>query len=93
MTALEEGFADRGYLADGTLVPRGSPGALIDDPEAMLAQALSLVNDGSVTAQDGRSYRVHVDTICLHGDGPHALEFAMQLRARLLREGFRIAPC
>jgi UPF0271 protein len=92
LTALEEGFADRAYGADGHLVPRGRPGALIEDADAMLAQALGLVKERRVRAQDGTPIAVRVDTLCLHGDGAHALAFARTLRAGLLREGIAIAP-
>jgi 5-oxoprolinase (ATP-hydrolysing) subunit A len=92
LVALEEGFADRRYTADGHLAARGTPGALIDDASAVLAQVLSLVNDGTVVAQDGSVVPVHVDTICLHGDGPHALDFARAIRARLQQEGVSVAP-
>ena len=92
LVALEEGFADRRYTADGQLVPRGTPGALVDNPADMLAQALSLVKTGTVIALDDQVCRMHVDTICLHGDGPHALEFAQVLRAGLQREGVSVAP-
>jgi UPF0271 protein len=93
LVALEEGFADRRYTADGHLAPRGTPGALIDDEGAVLAQVLSLVNAGTVVAQDASVVRVHVDTICLHGDGPRALEFARAIRARLQQEDISVTPC
>ena len=93
LVALEEGFADRRYTAAGHLVSRGTPEALIEDEEAMLAQVLSLVNAGTVVAQDGNVVSVHVDTICLHGDGPHALKFARAVRTRLQKEGICVAPC
>ncbi len=93
LTALEEGFADRGYSAGGNLVQRGTPGALIEDQGAMLAQVLSMLRSGTVMAQDGTVCRLHVDTICLHGDTPHALEFARAIRARLQLEGIEVAPC
>lgn len=93
LTALEEGFADRGYTGDGHLVKRGAPGALIEDQSAMLAQVLAMVKTGTVMAQDGTVCRLHVDTICLHGDAPHALEFARAIRARLHQEGIDVAPC
>lgn len=92
LTALEEGFADRGYTGDGSLVTRGTPGALIEDETVMLAQVLSMVKTGSVIAQDGTCCQLHVDTICLHGDGPHALAFAKSIRSRLQREGIEVAP-
>lgn len=93
LTALEEGFADRGYTGDGRLVKRGTAGALIEDESAMLAQVLSMVNTGTVIGQDGTVCQVHVDTICLHSDTPLALEFAKAIRARLRQEGIEVAPC
>ena len=68
-----EGFADRRYMPDGSLVPRSRPDALIDDEEEAVAQALSL-------AQGGRA-----QTICLHGDGPHAIAFARRIRDAFAR--------
>jgi UPF0271 protein len=64
-----EGFADRGVRADGSLVPRGEPGAMIDDPARAAEQARALVASGDV------------DTICVHGDGKNALEVARAVRA------------
>lgn len=93
LSALEEGFADRGYTGDGHLVKRGEAGALIEDENVMLAQVLSMVKSGTVTSRDGIVCHVHVDTICLHGDAPHALQFAKSLRARLRREGVEVLPC
>jgi UPF0271 protein len=93
LTALEEGFADRGYTGDGHLVKRGEAGALIEDENAMLAQVLSMVKSGTVTSRDGIVCHVHVDTICLHGDAPQALQFAKSLRARLRQEGVEVLPC
>ncbi len=93
LTALEEGFADRAYTGDGRLVNRGTPGALIEDESAMLAQVLSMVKTGIVIGQDGTVCHVHVDTICLHGDGPHALQFAKAIRAHLRQEGVEVASC
>jgi UPF0271 protein len=93
LVALEEGFADRRYRADGHLATRGTPGALIDNEGAAAAQALSLVSDGTAIAQDGSVVRLRVDTICLHGDGPHALAFARAIRTRLQQEGIAVAAC
>jgi 5-oxoprolinase (ATP-hydrolysing) subunit A len=92
LTALEEGFADRGYTSDGRLVARGTAGALIEDETAMLTQVLSMVKTGTVIAQDGVACHLHVDTVCLHGDGPHALAFAKAIRSRLRQEGIDVAP-
>jgi UPF0271 protein len=92
LTAVEEGFADRGYTGDGRLVARGAAGALIDDETAMLAQVLSMVKTGTVVAQGGALCHLHVDTICLHGDGRNALAFAKAIRSRLRQEGIEVAP-
>ncbi|QEL55898.1 5-oxoprolinase subunit PxpA [Chromobacterium paludis] len=86
----QEGFADRGYRADGSLVPRGQPGDLLDTDEAMLAQVEQMVRKQSVAAVDGESVPLQIDTICLHGDGPHAAAFARRLRQHLEQSGVAI---
>lgn len=83
LEAWQETFADRGYRADGSLVPRGSPGDLLTEDAAMLAQAEDMVLRQSVAAADGQRIAVRADTLCLHGDGAHALRFARLLRRRL----------
>ncbi|WP_038207052.1 5-oxoprolinase subunit PxpA [Xenophilus azovorans] len=92
LTPVEEVFADRGYMPDGSLVPRGRPGALIEDEEEALAQTLSLVRDRRVTAIDGSSVPVNAQSVCLHGDGAHALAFARRIRQRLDAEGIAVRP-
>jgi UPF0271 protein len=87
---VEEVFADRGYQPDGSLVPRSRPGALIEDEEQSLAQTLSLVRDHQVTAIDGTVVSVNAQTVCLHGDGAHALDFARRIRERLASEGIAV---
>lgn len=76
---LAEAFVDRAYRPDGHLLPRDQPGALIEDSARAIAQGLALVR-GSVLPQ-------HVDSLCLHGDGPHALALAAALRRALEAEG------
>jgi 5-oxoprolinase (ATP-hydrolysing) subunit A len=90
LIAIEEGFADRGYRADGSLVPRSEPGALIDSEDAMLEHVLSMVRDARVRAVDGRWVPIGVRTLCLHGDGPHALAFARRLRGALEKNGVEV---
>jgi UPF0271 protein len=90
LVAIEEGFADRGYRADGSLVPRTEPGALIDDQEQMLDHALSMVRDKRVRAVTGGWVPLDVRTLCLHGDGPHALAFAQKLRETLEANGIGV---
>lgn len=92
LTPVEEVFADRGYMPDGSLVPRSQPGALIEDEEASLAQTLALVRDHQVRAIDGSTVAVNAQTVCLHGDGAHALAFARRIRDRLTIEGIAIKP-
>jgi len=93
LTAFDEAFADRRYRADGTLVPRGTDGALIDDEALALSQVLQIVKAGTLTAFDGLRLAIHADTICLHGDGEHAVAFARTIRHGLEHQGVTIAPC
>ncbi|MCP5452491.1 MAG: LamB/YcsF family protein [Spirochaetaceae bacterium] len=87
-----EAFADRAYRADGSLVPRSQPGAVIDDPAACAARAVRMVSDGSVTAIGGERVELRPDTICLHGDGDGALELAAALSKALREAGVDIRP-
>jgi UPF0271 protein len=89
--AIEEVFADRRYLGDGTLVPRSTPGAVIGDTDDAVRQAIGMVRDGVVTAIDGTRVRVRADTICIHGDTPGAAEHARALREALGAAGITIA--
>ena len=66
------------------------PGALIESEEQSLAQTLSLVRDRRVTAIDGSVVPVNAQTVCLHGDGAHALAFARRIRERLEAEGIAV---
>jgi UPF0271 protein len=90
LVAIEEGFADRGYRADGSLVPRSEPGALIDGEDDMLEHVLSMVRDSRVRSVDGRWVPIGVRTLCLHGDGAHALAFARRLRSALESNGVEV---
>jgi 5-oxoprolinase (ATP-hydrolysing) subunit A len=86
LRAVSEVFADRAYRSDGTLVPRGEAGAVIDDAALIAGRALRMVREGLVTAIDGRDVRIAAQSICLHGDRPHALE-----SARSIRDAFKAA--
>lgn len=92
LPVAEEAFADRRYRADGTLVPRGSPGALITDPDEAAEQAVGLARDAVVVAEDSARVAVRADTICLHGDTPGAAEIARRIHERFRTAGIRIAP-
>ncbi|MGH8657879.1 MAG: 5-oxoprolinase subunit PxpA [Gammaproteobacteria bacterium] len=91
LSAIEEVFADRRYNADGTLVKRERPGALITDAEAAVAQTLAIVTSGEVTALDGRVVPMRADTVCLHGDSVHALVLAQRIRQALQQAGIVIS--
>jgi UPF0271 protein len=91
MKVAREGFADRTYESDGTLRPRSLAGALITDPGAAAAQALSFLQKGGVTTMDGAFVTLQVDTLCIHGDTPGAAEIARAVRDALGRANVKIA--
>ncbi|MGK3227307.1 5-oxoprolinase subunit PxpA [Enterobacter soli] len=90
LVTRQEVFADRGYQQDGSLVPRGQPGALITDEVQALAQTLDMVRTGRVKTINGTQANVQAETVCLHGDGEHALLFARRLRAAFAEQGILV---
>jgi 5-oxoprolinase (ATP-hydrolysing) subunit A len=86
-----EGFADRAYEADGSLRDRRKEGAILD-PTGAAAQAVAIARHGAVTLADGQSLAVDADTICIHGDGPAAVETAVAIRAALAAAGIDVRP-
>ncbi|NBC99046.1 5-oxoprolinase subunit PxpA [Atlantibacter hermannii] len=90
LATREEVFADRGYLADGSLVPRSEPGALIDDDEEAVSRTLEMVLNGRVQSRDGVWATVNAQTVCVHGDGAHALAFARRLRDAFLARNITV---
>ncbi|MGD1031203.1 MAG: 5-oxoprolinase subunit PxpA [Opitutaceae bacterium] len=90
LRVASEVFADRTYRPDGSLTPRGSADALITDEAEAVAQVLRIVQEGLVRATDGSEIAVVADTVCLHGDGSHALAFAWRLRADLAAAGIAV---
>jgi UPF0271 protein len=87
-----EGFADRGYTAEGWLVPRSQPGALVTDPEAAADRALRMVTDHVVTAVTGESVPLRIRSLCVHSDTPGAVDIATAVRSRLVGAGLRVGP-
>jgi len=87
-----EAFADRRYLADGRLVSRHVAGAVITAAEEAVAQGLSIVRDGRVTATDGTAVGVRAETLCIHGDNPAATEVARALRSAFDGAGVEVRP-
>ena len=79
----QEVFADRRYTKEGFLVPRTQAGAVIEDEAAALEQVMQMTKKGQVTAIDGSIIKIQADTLCIHGDNPHAVEFARKIQAAL----------
>lgn len=89
---VREVFADRAYAADGTLVPRGTPGAVLHDPDEIADRATRMVVEGVLTSIDGRDVAVDADSVCLHGDSPGAVHAARAVRAALEAAGVTLRP-
>jgi 5-oxoprolinase (ATP-hydrolysing) subunit A len=89
LDAVEEGFCDRAYRHDGGLVSRAEPGAVLADPAAAAAQALSLAR-GAVVADDGSVLTLWVDTLCIHGDSPGAVAIAAAVRTAMADVGITV---
>jgi 5-oxoprolinase (ATP-hydrolysing) subunit A len=85
-----EGFADRAYLPDGSLMPRREPGAVIVEATDVISRVIRMARDRMVSAIDGSAVQVAVDTICVHGDTPGAADLAARIRAALIREGVEL---
>jgi len=85
LQTAHEVFADRTYQMDGSLTPRNQPDALITDHGQAVAQVVCMVKEGTVKSQQGKDVAIKADTVCIHGDGPHALVFARQIREFLER--------
>ena len=92
LAVAREVFADRAYQADGALVPRTYEGAVYTDVNLVVRQALDMVTEGFVTAVTGERIAVTADTICVHGDSPHALQFVSALRRALGEAGVSFSP-
>ncbi|MEV4755839.1 5-oxoprolinase subunit PxpA [Micromonospora sp. NPDC049559] len=92
LTAVAEAFADRAYLPDGRLAPRGTPGAVITDPAEVVRRCVALATTGEVTGVDGDTVRVEARSLCVHGDTPGAVELAGRIREALVSAGVTLAP-
>ncbi|MEE3608984.1 5-oxoprolinase subunit PxpA [Avibacterium paragallinarum] len=87
---ISEVFADRHYLADGSLVPRSRADAMVESDEEAINQVLQMVLNGTVHSVDGVEVAINVDSICLHGDGEHAISFADKIRQALIQRGIQL---
>jgi UPF0271 protein len=87
LRTIAEAFADRAYTPEGRLVSRREPGAVLHDPDAIAARVAAMVDTGHVRAIDGSQVAVHVESVCVHGDSPGAVQIARAVRERLTSAG------
>ena len=90
LRTVPEAFADRAYRPDGQLVSRREPGAVLHDPVAIAERVLAMVTSGTVTAVDGSTVAVHVESVCVHGDSPGAVQIASAVAERLKTDGIEL---
>ena len=90
LKTASEVFADRTYQTDGTLTPRSESNALIENAAQSTAQILQMVKQQTVTATSGKTVSIKAETVCIHGDGGHALEFAQTIRQALIDNDIKI---
>jgi 5-oxoprolinase (ATP-hydrolysing) subunit A len=90
LQTAHEVFADRRYESNGSLTPRSRSDTLITDEVEAVEQVLGMLRRGIVRARDGTEIAVRADTVCLHGDGDHAVDFARRLRTELDRAGIEV---
>ena len=83
LKTANEVFADRTYRDDGSLTPRSQSNALIEDEEKSVRQVLQIINEGRITTVTGKTIPISADTVCIHGDGRHAINFAKKIREAL----------
>lgn len=92
LKTVREAFIDRAYLDDGTLVPRATPGALIEDPAVAASRAVTMARGDPITSLDGSPITIEADSLCVHGDSANALETVRLARDALEKAGFSIRP-
>jgi UPF0271 protein len=91
LRTVAEAFADRAYHPDGTLVSRREEGAVLHDPDQIAERVALMVQTGQVLAVDGTTVDIQLESVCVHGDSPGAVQIATAVRQRLLREGVTLA--
>lgn len=87
-----EAFPDRAYTADGVLVPRGTPGAVVIDPKEVADRALRVAQEQKMRTVDGTVVDLEAQTLCVHGDTPTALELVRSIRETLTKNEVKISP-
>ena len=91
LKTASEVFADRTYRDDGSLTPRSKPNALIEDGNKVIQQTLQMIKEGVVTTVNGKIVPISAETICIHGDGNHAVEFSKLIHDALIKEKVKIS--
>jgi UPF0271 protein len=87
-----EAFPDRAYTPEGKLAPRSQPGAVIKDPKVAAERALRMAKEGRIITTDGNVLEMQIDTICVHGDNPSAVELVKNIRSAIEGEGIDVVP-
>jgi 5-oxoprolinase (ATP-hydrolysing) subunit A len=90
LQTANEVFADRTYQDDGTLTPRSQTNALIEDENACVQQVLQMITQKTVTSVNNKTIPIIAETICIHGDGEHAVEFAQLIHQNLKQNNIAI---
>lgn len=90
LPVILETFPERAYLQDGRLAPRSLPGSSIHDPQEAARRALMMVQEGRIEAIDGGFFAFEVDTLCIHGDNPNAVQITQAVRTALEAGGVQI---
>jgi UPF0271 protein len=91
LRTVPEAFADRAYRADGQLVSRREPDAVLHDVDQIAERVVSIINTGRVAAVDGSNIPISVESVCVHGDSPGAVQIAHTVRQRLESAGIELA--
>jgi UPF0271 protein len=89
---IHEVFADRAYEDDAQLVSRGKPGAVLHDCKMIAQRVVRMAQDGAIVAASGKIIKVRIDTVCVHGDTPGAVEIARHVRSELEHNGIDVTP-
>lgn len=92
LRAAREGFIDRAYTSSGTLLPRTEAGAVVSSAARAVQVAIQLMREGNVRTIDGKLLELQVDTLCIHGDTPHAVDIARAVHEALRAEGIELVP-
>jgi UPF0271 protein len=90
LSVCAEVFADRAYGEDGRVVPRAQPGAMIEDPKLAAERMVRMVIRGMIETSNGNEIKANIDTICVHGDSPHSVSMAAEVRRQLEESGIEV---